>query len=419
VSLGLRYAVRSDVGLTRADNEDSAYAGPRVLVIADGMGGAAAGEVASSVAVATIARLDEETVGTDLIGPLREAVDDAQAQIAVLVEAEPALAGMGTTVTATLAGDGRLGLIHVGDSRAYLLRGGSLERMTHDHTLVQSLIDAGRITEEEARVHPQRAVVTRAVDGSADVTADVSVRELFAGDRLLLCSDGLSGVVSDDTIAATLSGQADPGTAAEALIDLALRGGGPDNVTCIVADVIEDDGRPLPTPIAVGAVSADRASRRIGVPDSPALRAAALVHGTDDDADDDDDEADAPRRRRNRRRTAALIAATLVAGIAIGALVSWYFWSQQQYYVGASADGSVVTVYRGPSQPVFGISLSHPVETTDIAVSSLPEYERDELANTIGASGRADADRIVDRLRSEAARCASSTPVPAGCPGAP
>jgi PPM family protein phosphatase len=417
VSLRLRYAVRSDVGLTRADNEDSAYAGPRVLVIADGMGGAAAGEVASSVAVATIARLDEETAGTDLIGPLREAVDDAQAQIAVLVAAEPALAGMGTTVTATLAGEGRLGLIHVGDSRAYLLRGGSLERMTHDHTLVQSLIDAGRITEQEARVHPQRAVVTRAVDGSTDVTADVSVRELFVGDRLLLCSDGLSGVVSDDTIAATLSGHADPTSAAEALIDLALRGGGPDNITCIVADVIEDDGSPLPTPTAVGAVSADRASRRIGVPDSPALRAAALVHGADDDSDEA--EPGVPGRRRNRRRTAALISATLVVGIAIGALVSWYFWSQQQYYVGASADGSVVTVYRGPSQQVFGIDLSRPVETTDIAVSSLPEYERDELTNTIGANGRADADRIVDRLRTEAVQCETTTPIPAGCPGAP
>jgi protein phosphatase len=418
VSLRLRYAVRSDVGLAREDNEDSAYAGPRVLVIADGMGGAAAGEVASSVAVATIARLDEETVGTDLIGPLREAVDDAQAQIAVLVDAEPALAGMGTTVTAMLAGEGRLGLIHVGDSRAYLLRAGSLERMTHDHTLVQSLIDAGRITEEEARVHPQRAVVTRAVDGSTDVTADVSVRELFVGDRLVLCSDGLSGVVSDDTIATTLSAQTDPASAAEALIDLALRGGGPDNITCIVADVVEDDGSPLPTPTAVGAVSADRASRRIGVPDSPALRAAALLRG-DGDEDDGDEVDDAPSRRHNRRRTAALIAATLVVGIAIGALVSWYFWSQQQYYVAASTDGSVVTVYRGPSQQVFGIDLSRPVETTDIAVASLPEYERDELANTIGASGRADADRIVDRLRTEALQCQTSTPTPAGCPGAP
>jgi serine/threonine protein phosphatase PrpC len=417
VSLRLRYAVRSDVGLTREDNEDSAYAGPRVLVIADGMGGAAAGEVASSVAVATIARLDEEAVGTDLIGPLRDAVDDAQAQIAVLVDAEPALAGMGTTVTAMLAGEGRLGLIHVGDSRAYLLRGGSLERMTHDHTLVQSLIDAGRITEEEARVHPQRAVVTRAVDGSADVTADVSVRELFVGDRLLLCSDGLSGVVSDETIATTLTARIDPAEAAERLIDLALRGGGPDNVTCIVADVVEDDGSAPPAATAVGAVSADRASRRIGVPDSPALRAAALVHG---DADEDaDEDPDVPSPRRNRRRTAALVAATLVVGIAIGSLVSWYFWSQQQYYVGASADGSVVTVFRGPSQQVFGIDLSRPVETTDIAVASLPEYERDELTNTIGASGRADADRIVDRLRAEALQCQTTTPTPAGCPGAP
>ncbi len=415
MSLALRYAVRSDVGLAREENEDSAYAGPHVLVIADGMGGAAAGEVASSVAVATIARLDEEGSGTDLIGPLREAVEDTQAQLAVLVDAEPALAGMGTTITATLASEGRLGLIHIGDSRAYLLRSGALERMTHDHTLVQSLIDAGRLTEAEARVHPQRAVVTRAVDGGSDVSPDVSVREMFEGDRLLLCSDGLSGVVSDDTIATTLQTHASPGDAADSLIDLALRAGGPDNITCIVADVVSDDDSPPQQPTAVGAVSADRASRRLGVPDSPALRAARLVHGDPDTAITDTTAS----KPRHRRRTASLIAVGLLIGLAIGGVVSWYFWAQQQYYVGASPDGSVVTIYRGPSQQLFGLNLASAVETTDIAVSSLPEYERDELTNTIGASGRSDADRIVARLRTEAEQCLTATPVPAGCPGAP
>ena len=417
MSLALHYAVRSDVGLAREENEDSAYAGPHVLVVADGMGGAAAGEVASSVAVATIARLDEEASGTDLIGPLRDAVEDAQAQLAVLVDAEPALAGMGTTVTATLASEGRLGLIHVGDSRAYLLRDKTLERMTHDHTLVQSLIDAGRITEAEARTHPQRAVVTRAVDGSNDVEPDVSVRELFVGDRLLLCSDGLSGVVSDDTIGTTLRERADAGDAAEALIDLALRAGGPDNITCIVADVVTDDDSAPEPAVAVGAVSAERASRRLGVPDSPALRAARFVHGAD--VTPVEDEPASGRRSRNRRRTAALVAIGLVIGIAIGGAMSWYFWSQQQYYVGASADGSVVTIYRGPAQQLFGINLSSSVERTDVAVASLPEYERDELTNTIGANGRSDADRIVARLRVEAEQCLTANPVPAGCPGAP
>ena len=418
MTLALRYAVRSDVGLLRDGNEDSAYAGPHVLVVADGMGGAAAGEVASSVAVATIARLDEEVPGTDLIGPLRDAVEAAQDQLAVLVDAEPALSGMGTTVTAVLANEGRLGLIHIGDSRAYLLRDHSLERMTHDHTLVQSLIDAGRITEDEARSHPQRAVVTRAVDGSSDVDPDVSVRELFVGDRLLLCSDGLSGVVSDDTLAGTLRQSPDVAGAATALIDLALRAGGPDNITCIVAAVVEDDGATPTAAAAAGAVSAERASRRVGGSDSPALRAAKLVHGDDSTGRSNLDQPDVDGHR-NRRRTVSLLVAGLITGIVIGSALSWYFWSQQQYYVGASEDGSVVSIYRGPAQQLFGLSLSSSVERTDIAVASLPEYERDELANTIGASSRSDADQIVSRLRAEAEQCLTAKPTPAGCPGAP
>jgi PPM family protein phosphatase len=267
VTLTLRYAARSDVGLLRDGNEDSGYASPRLLVVADGMGGAAAGEVASSVAVAALAGLDEDEPSGDLLEILRDAVRRIEDQLGGLVEAEPRLRGMGTTLTAVLEAGSRLALIHVGDSRAYLLREGRLERITRDHTLVQSLIDAGRLTDQEAASHPQRNVLTRVLDGAHPTEADLSIREVRDGDRLLLCSDGLSGVVSADTMGAVLLANESPQDAVDELVDLALRGGGPDNITCVVADVVDesvpgDQG----DAVVVGAVGVQRNSRRLRLP---------------------------------------------------------------------------------------------------------------------------------------------------------
>ncbi|MDP9221096.1 MAG: protein phosphatase 2C domain-containing protein, partial [Actinomycetota bacterium] len=189
MSLTLRYAARSDVGLLRDGNEDSLYAGPRLLAVADGMGGHAAGEVASAVTIAALAPLDEDVPGADLLAALRTGVESANSQLREMVSADPALEGMGTTLTALLWAGARLGLVHVGDSRAYLLRDGELHQITHDHTLVQTLIDQGRIRPEEADAHPQRSMLTRVLDGRGDTAADLSVREARAGDRYLLCTD--------------------------------------------------------------------------------------------------------------------------------------------------------------------------------------------------------------------------------------
>ena len=194
--LALRYAARSDVGLIRAINEDSGYAGPRLLVIADGVGGHAAGEVASSVAVAQVSALDEDSPGGDLLERLSAAVNGANNHLRDMVVGDPELEGMGTTLTALLRAGSRFGLVHVGDSRCYLLRNGELHQITRDHTFVQTLVDEGRITAEEADHHPQRNVITNSLDGREDIDLDLSVRETKAGDRYLLCSDGLSGVVS-------------------------------------------------------------------------------------------------------------------------------------------------------------------------------------------------------------------------------
>ena len=192
-----------------------------------------------------------------------------------MVSGDPELAGMGTTVTALLRAGGRFGLVHVGDSRGYLLRDGKLQQITQDHTFVQSLLDEGRITAEEADHHPQRNVITNALDGREDIELDLSVRETRPGDRYLLCSDGLSGVVSEETLRDTLAEEASTDVAVERLVELALKGGGPDNITAIVADVVEVETKPpsaVPVTVGAAAEGAVKHERR----DTPAAKAAAL-----------------------------------------------------------------------------------------------------------------------------------------------
>ncbi len=240
MTLILRYAAKSDVGLVRRENEDSGFAGRTMLAVADGMGGHAAGELASSTAIATLAELDSEDLSTeDVLTALDDALVTSAERIAQFIQADPSRAGMGTTATVIAWRDGRIAVIHVGDSRAYLLRDGELSQLTHDHTYVQSLVDAGRITAEEARRHPKRNLMLRAIDGNQVPERDLSIREARAGDRYLLCSDGLCGVVEDAAIAGVLTSVPDLTAAVSALVDLALEAGAPDNVTAVVADVVE------------------------------------------------------------------------------------------------------------------------------------------------------------------------------------
>ena len=231
MAIALRYAARSDVGLVRANNQDSGYAGPSLLVVADGMGGHAGGDVASSLAIGEMAPLDGESHGADaVLKHLSDAVHAAHRELLERVAEEPALSGMGTTVTALLRTGGRLALAHIGDSRAYMLRDQELVQITRDHTFVQRLVDDGRITLEEAEQHPQRSVLMRVLsDVVDDVEPDLSMREAKLGDRYLLCSDGLSGVVSFGTLQDTLAAGKDPAATCEQLVQLALRSGAPDD----------------------------------------------------------------------------------------------------------------------------------------------------------------------------------------------
>src|SRR6202167_2908626 len=258
MTLVLRYAVRSDVGLLREGNEDSAYAGPRLLALADGMGGHAAGEVASSLTIASMAELDSEPPGGDMLAELSAALATANTRLQEMIIANPAVEGMGTTLTALFWSDGHAAVCHIGDSRGYLLRENELYQITHDHTLVQSLVDEGRITAADVATHPQRSLLLRALDGRSIAEPDLSVHDGLPGDRYLLCSDGLSGVVSDETLRDTLATIADPEAVTRQLIELALHGGGPDNITCIVADVLDTETTRLPstrTPVLAGAAA--------------------------------------------------------------------------------------------------------------------------------------------------------------------
>jgi protein phosphatase len=237
MNLHFRAALATDVGLIRAKNEDSAFAGSRLIVVADGMGGMPAGEFASDIVIRRVTELDQYD-GDKPIFALTGAVEEANDEIGAAAEADPDRLGMGTTVTAMLAHEDQIALVHVGDSRAYLLRDGELVQLTSDDTYVQMLVDRGELTSAEARNHPQRALVTQALQGGA-MDPYGAILLLTTADRVLICSDGLSDYVDDDAIADTLRTCPDPQDAAAALVKLTLAAGAPDNVTAIVADVAE------------------------------------------------------------------------------------------------------------------------------------------------------------------------------------
>ncbi|MEU9746299.1 MerR family transcriptional regulator [Streptomyces niveus] len=234
----MRYAAGTDRGLVRPVNQDTAYAGSRLLAVADGFG--ADGARASGAAVDALVALEESVRGADVLNGLADAVDRVNRANREGSSGDSGDSGdSGTTLTAMLWTGSRLALVHVGDTRAYLLRGGEVSRITHDHTLVQSMIDAGSLTAEEATSHPRRALLLRALDGSADhARPDLRLHDVVPGDRYLLCSDGLFTVVGPDDIRRVLGTAVDPADAVSELIALALAGGGPDNVACAVADAV-------------------------------------------------------------------------------------------------------------------------------------------------------------------------------------
>ena len=410
MALYLRYAVRSDLGLVRNNNEDSVYAGPRLLAIADGMGGHAAGEVASKIVIGTIRPLDEDRRIDDLMGALRDTVVEANHRIADAVQQRSDLEGMGTTLTALRFVGSQVGLVHVGDSRAYLLRGNALTQITHDDTYVQYLVDSGRLTPDEAKDHPRKSVILRALLGS-EVEPDVSIREARAGDRYLLCSDGLSDVVSTETIADTLQIE-DPQETADRLVELALRGGGPDNVTVIVADVVNArvgdtiDDLPL-----IDGAFVDPSAAEVPGADSAAERAALLSRRKSAD----DAEPIAHRRRRSWRPW--IIAAAVIV-VVIAGLGGTYAWTQTQYFVGRA--GSDVAVFRGVNTDFGPLKFYNLYRVFDLPVANLNPSVRSQVRSGITASSKRDALDIVRNLRHQVLpACLPTTPTPTASASTP
>jgi protein phosphatase len=389
VALILRYAVRSDLGLVRGNNEDSVYAGPRLLAIADGMGGHAAGEVASKIVIGTLEHLDEDRPIPDLMAALRDAVDDANRRIAEAVQRDSELNGMGTTLTALRFTEGRVGLVHVGDSRAYLLRGDVLAQITHDDTYVQHLVDSGHLTPDEAKDHPRKSVILRALSG-VEVEPDIAIREARAGDRYLLCTDGLSDVISAETIFETLA-IADPQESADRLVELALRGGGPDNVTVIVADVAEARvGDAVDDMPVVGGAFVDHTADEERDGETPAQRAANLSRPVAKA------KPEQPKQSWLRRWRSALIVVGVLV-VAFAALTATYAWTQTQYYVGHA--GTEVAVFRGVDTSFGPLKFYNIERSTDIQLHDLEPAYRSQVESGITADNKVDAGRIVDDLR--------------------
>ena len=396
--LAMHYAARTDVGLTRANNQDSGYAGPHLLLVADGMGGAAGGDIASSIAVGRLAALDEEALGPDeALDELKNAISEAHSLIVGRARNDPELSGLGTTVTALLRTGSTLMMAHIGDSRAYLLRNGAFDQVSTDHTFVQHLVDTGRLSVADAENHPKRNLILRVLgDVDANTPVDISVRETKPGDRWMLCSDGLSGVVSRDTMHTTLLEVEDPGDCADALVSLALAAGAPDNVTCIIGDIVDIDEAPdgvgpSTASQVVGAAALDR-NRPSGAEGTPAARAAKLaVH----EAADDEDETSPWARRWEKWRPWLLPLVVLLALVA--ALWGAYAWTQTQYYIGEH-DG-VVAIYRGIPATVGPLELSALVEDTSVPLDSLEPYARDRIAATIRVSGVDAAHSVITDLQ--------------------
>lgn len=364
-NLKLNFHTASDRGLVRDNNEDSAYAGPHLLLLADGMGGHAAGEIASQLMVEHMEHLDREPEGADTLALLGAAADDANASISDSVKEHPEQDGMGTTLTALMFDGENMGLIHVGDSRGYRLRDGELTQITEDDTFVQSLVNEGKLQPEDVSSHPQKSLILKAYTGRP-VEPYLELLPVKAGDRFMLCSDGLSDPVTHSTMESTLS-EGTPEEAAARLIELALRSGGPDNVTVVVADVVDTDDADSPelptTPAMAGALITGEEPTH---PDTAAGRAAKLMGAKRDKGESSTSKKEEPAsddEEDHRRRSAWpwVIGVLAVALAALGGL--WWFDSARgETYFVAVNDREEFVIEQGLDTTIFGRDMHKPVQ---------------------------------------------------------
>lgn len=419
-SLTLRYVALTDVGLRRSMNQDSGYASGRLIAVADGMGGAAAGDLASAEAMNVIRQLDRELPDIDPLEALEKAVAHANHRLGELVQDDPSVEGMGTTLEAMLWDGERFATAHIGDSRAYLLRDGELTQISTDHTFVQSLVEEGKLTPEEARVHPHRSLLLRVMLGRDDNEADFDWFEGQLGDRFLLCSDGLSDMVDDATIERLLSSETIDAAASE-LVRTALENGGYDNVTVVIGELVEDDGEPDENlsssdgqPQLVGAASGGPRPRT-GQASGGTGKSRTRGEAKREREPDPEELRYAPVPPSKWRWVRRLVALAVVVGAIAAGLFYAYQWTQDQYYVAAS-DGKV-TIYRGVQADIPLVTLQRVDEVTDIEIDTLPAFRAEQVEGGLEADSRANAEQIVENLR-DLAVVPEPTPSPSPTPSA-
>jgi serine/threonine protein phosphatase PrpC len=402
-------AALSDVGKIRSNNQDSGYAGTRLFVVADGMGGHAGGDVASAIAIRRIRETDRQyTSPGDAEFALQSSLIAANQLLAETVFEHQELTGMGTTVSAMLRVGDSMAIAHIGDSRIYLWREEELSQITSDHTFVQRLVDSGRITPEEAAVHPRRSVLMRVL-GDVDAAPEIDTATLGTqpGDRWLICSDGLSSYLAEDRIKKALGAGLDADETARRLVKETLDHGAPDNVTVVVVDVDETGDSAVEPPVTVGSASvpltfeaeAGRKPLRLPTILLHPLKVASTPEDSHFEPESDEYLAELiaeDRRRRRRRRVTWLVALVVAVGALVAGLVLAYQWTQDHYYVGE--DGGTVVIYRGVQQSLGPITLSEVFEETDLQVADLPNYTQQTVSDTINADSLRDARAIVERL---------------------
>lgn len=419
MTYSLRFEAHSEVGRIRKNNQDAGYASPTMLAVADGMGGAAAGDLASAVAVIIASDADQKLSGEAMLSHMEAILEETNTRLSDLVSKDLTLDGMGTTFCGAMFDGTQLGLTHIGDSRCYLLRDGELSQLTHDHSWVQQLIDEGRLTLEQAATHPHRSLIIRVLNGQNNSHPDLTLVDVQLGDRILFCSDGLSGLIDDDKIRGFLT-EEDLSRSITLLAGAANEAGGHDNITVVLADVVEqDDALDAAPPQLVGSAM-EREIPDLSKPAPP------LTAGTTEPAPDlpgDEQARYAPEEPT--RRWPGVVAGTMAILLLVGG-ATWgvVAYSASRFYI-AGADGQVA-IYRGLPGSILGYELNSLTERTDVAVADLPRFYQRAVNNTIAASGLDSARDTVADLRWKAERCvevreersnaAPSTPTPTTSP---
>lgn len=379
VSIG----ARSDTGRVRDANEDSYLVAEPLFVVADGMGGHIAGDVASQTAVEVITNLSKER-GPQEDGALESYVVEANAAIHRKAGEDPQLSGMGTTCTLLFLDGSTAHFAHVGDSRAYLLHDGSLRQVTEDHTLVERMVKEGRINRDEAARHPQRSIITRALGVDQNVEVDTFDIEVANGDRILLCSDGLTSMVDEGIVGDLLQKVADPQDAADRLVDAANLAGGEDNITVVIVDIGKEPGAPPPPP-------APREDTSPGY--------------------DPDEEDDTGGRSWLRRIVITLLVLAILGG---GAFFATRWALGNSYFVGATEDGRVA-IFTGIPEEVVGFSFRDEEEVTELSLEDLPTSLRANVEEGIKVDSIADAEATIANLQDRAEELAPEPePSPSG-----